>query len=339
MTDQEVKLTGIADRKAELAGAPDADSCQAQQTQGPVAPGVQGCGNAPRQAGRVFSPAQRHLKKAYLEITNCCNLACSFCHQTTREKHFMTEAEFDALTDALKGKVTTLYFHLMGEPLLHPLLPRFIEKAAEKGFDAMITTNGTLLGRRGEELLATPLKKVSISLHAPEANGAFASPEYLDGCIAFAKAAPQKGIFTVLRLWNEGGLDKGNGDILARLEEAFPPPWEMTRSGMRIADRVFIERAKKFDWPDAGLPEISGEHFCYGLRDQIGILCDGTAVPCCLDAEGVMALGNLHEMPLEAILETPRARAIYDGFTAHRAVEELCRKCGYAALTQQYRKK
>ena len=102
MTDQEVILTGIADRKAELAGAPEADSCQAQQTQGPAAPGVQVCGNAPRQAGRVCSPAQRHLKKAYLEITNCCNLSCSFCHQTTREKRFMTEAEFDALTDALK---------------------------------------------------------------------------------------------------------------------------------------------------------------------------------------------------------------------------------------------
>ena len=110
------------------------------------------------------------LEKAYLEITNICNMACDFCHGTCRTPREMTLAEFEALTDRLVGRVEYLYFHLMGEPLLHPLLPRFIDRAREKGFRPMLTTNGSLLGEVGELLLQSPPHRISISLHAPAAN-------------------------------------------------------------------------------------------------------------------------------------------------------------------------
>ena len=60
------------------------------------------------------------------------------------------------------------------------------------------------------------------------------------------------------------------------------------------------------------------------------MLCDGTVVPCCLDHEGDIPLGNLFTQSLEEILSSPRAQAIYEGFSGRRVVEELCRKCGYA---------
>lgn len=278
------------------------------------------------------------LDKAYLEITNCCNLSCSFCHGTGRAPRSLSGSEFEALTDSLRGKAKYLYFHVLGEPLLHPELPLFIRESSEKGLIPMLTTNGTLLPARGEELLHTPLRKVSISMHAPEANGAFASPEYITGCINFVKKAAEDGIISAIRLWNEGGMDFGNSAILNVLHEEFPGEWKENRSGFRLADHIYLERGKKFDWPDLRGPELGDHFFCYGLRDQIGILADGTVVPCCLDAEGACALGNLFETSLEEILASPRATKIYDGFSAHRAEEKLCRTCGYAAVTNTYRR-
>lgn len=277
------------------------------------------------------------LSKAFLEISNCCNLSCTFCHGTAREKRMMTFDEFETLAGKLQGKAQYLYFHVLGEPLLHPELPRMIRRAAELGFRPMITTNGTLLAERGGELAETPVFKVSISLHASEANGAFAGEAYLSGCFDFARRASEKGIITAFRLWNIGGADKGNASLLDALHSAFPGEWRKIRSGECMAEHVYLEWGKKFDWPDLQAEEIGSEFFCYGLRDQIGILADGTVVPCCLDAEGALALGNLFEQEADEILASPRARAIYDGFTQHRAVEPLCRRCGYAAVTKRYR--
>lgn len=273
------------------------------------------------------------LDKVYLEITNICNLDCSFCHKTARAKRLMSESEFEALTDKLRGKAKFLYFHLMGEPILHPLLPKFIEVAKAKGFLPMITTNGSLLGERGGALLEALPYKVSISLHAPEANPAFEGEGYLDACISFAKAAAERGCIVALRLWNLGsGAD--NSPILERLRAEFPNEWGDVRGGssQRLSPRLFLEWGERFEWPDPSLPECGGGEglFCYGLRDQIGVLVDGTVVPCCLDADGNLALGNLFESELDEILGSPRARNIYIGFSRHQAVEELCRRCGYA---------
>lgn len=277
------------------------------------------------------------LKKIYLEITDICNLSCSFCHGTLREPRMMSAEEFSSITEKIRGRAEYLYFHLMGEPLMHPGLPAFIRMASEKGFKPVLTTNGTLLPERGGEILQTPLYKINISLHSAEANPGRASKGYAEGCIAFAKSAARKGVLTVFRLWNKGGLETNNGALLSVLKAWYPGEWEKTRSGYRLADRTFIEFGEKFDWPDAHAQKHEGEMFCYALRDQVGILCDGTVVPCCLDAEGIMALGNIHCSDLEAVLSSEKARKIYDGFSSHRASEELCTRCGYAAVTKKYR--
>jgi len=273
------------------------------------------------------------LDKIYLEITNVCNLDCSFCHKTSRAKRLMTEEEFDALLSKIKGRSRYLFFHLMGEPTLHPLLPKFIEKARAQGFLPAITTNGSLLSQKGEALLSSLPYKVSISLHAPEANPAFSANGYLEGCISFAKEAASGGCIIALRLWNLGsGAD--NSEILEYLHSSFPGEWKDIRGGQsqRLSERIFLEWGERFDWPDPNAPECDTEAdlFCYGLRDQIGVLCDGRVVPCCLDADGNLELGNLFESELDEILSSPRAKAIYDGFTRRRGVESICRRCGYA---------
>ena len=274
------------------------------------------------------------LDKIYLEITNICNMNCSFCHKTERKPRLMREEEFEFLTDRLRGKTKYLYFHLMGEPTMHPFLPKFIERAKVKGFIPMVTTNGSLLGKElGKKLLTSLPYKISISLHAPEANPTFADKGYLTGCIAFARQAAESGCIVALRLWNLGS-DADNTTILNRLRSEFPEEWTPIRGGssQKLAPKLFLEWGERFDWPDEALPEENEDSplFCYALRDQAGVLVDGTVVPCCLDADGKLALGNLYESDLDEILASPRAKAIYDGFTCHRAAESFCRKCGFA---------
>lgn len=276
------------------------------------------------------------LKKAYLEITNVCNLSCSFCPGTRRTPGFLSPEGFRLLAGRLRGQVDYLYLHLMGEPLLHPRLLELLDIAGELGFRVCLTTNGTLLPGLAPELCAAPaLHKLSISLHSQEANRAAGLEDYLTGCLSAAQTLAGAGKHCALRLWNldgEGttGENQENARILSHLEQAFPPPWQANRYGSTLAPRVYLEWGEKFDWPDleAGEERFSG--FCHGLRDQVGVLWDGTVVPCCLDHEGDIPLGNLYEQSLEEILASPRARAIYDGFSARRPAEELCRRCGYS---------
>lgn len=273
----------------------------------------------------------KRFNKIYLEISNLCNLSCAFCPGTRRKKHAMTVEEFSSLLPGLRPYSDYLYFHLMGEPLLHPNLEVFLNLAGEAGFRVILTTNGTLLAKQQDMLLRSPaLHKVNISLHAFEANDlTIPFEDYLNGCFSFGKAAEGK-VLTVFRLWNQGGAQDRNQEILSRMKAFFPEPWHMERRGPRFGNRVYLEYGDKFDWPDLAAPEGSDRVFCYGLRDQIGVLCDGTVVPCCLDHEGDLSLGNLHRQTMEEILSSPRATAIYEGFRNRRAQEELCRKCGYA---------
>ena len=273
----------------------------------------------------------KRFNKVYLEISNLCNLRCAFCPGTKRVPHRMTEEEFSALLPKIRPFSDYLYFHLMGEPLCHPLLSRFLELAGQAGFKVILTTNGTLLPKMQNVLLSAPaLHKVNISLHAFEANDlAVPFKEYLRGCFAFGKAAEGKCIISY-RLWNSGGADALNGQILDTMAQFFPRPWAEERRGPRLGQKIYLEYGDKFDWPDLTAADNGERVFCYGLRDQIGVLCDGTVVPCCLDHEGDLALGNLHETTMDAILETDRAKAIYEGFQKGKAAEELCRKCGYA---------
>ncbi len=271
------------------------------------------------------------FRKIYVEISNLCNLSCSFCPGTHRPGRRMTPEEFSLLLPKLRPYTDFLYFHLMGEPLCHPHLAEFLEMAGSLGFRVILTTNGTLLKKQQALLLSAPaLHKVNISLHAFEANDLpVPFDDYLEDSLAFGKAAGGNKI-VVYRLWNGGGADELNAQITQRLQKNFPGPWMQERMGIRIGDKVYLEHGDKFDWPDLSAQESDAPLFCYGLRDQLGVLCDGTVVPCCLDHEGDIALGNLFTEELDAILATPRAQAIYNGFSQREAVEPLCRRCGYA---------
>ncbi len=273
----------------------------------------------------------KRFYKIYLEISNVCNLSCAFCPGTSRKPRIMSENEFAFLLPHLKEYTDFLYFHLMGEPLCHPCLEKFLAIAHEHGFKVILTTNGTLLAKQKKILLSAPaLHKINISLHAFEANDiSVPFKKYLSDCFEFGKAAEGKKLI-VYRLWNSGGADKKNEEITSALKEYFTAPWVDNRSGKKIGDKVYLEYGDKFDWPSLTAPDLGEKMFCYGLRDQIGVLADGRVVPCCLDHDGDITLGNLFEQNLDEILSSERAVKILDGFNHGFGVEPLCRRCGYA---------
>ncbi|MBE6569617.1 MAG: radical SAM protein [Ruminococcaceae bacterium] len=278
------------------------------------------------------------LKKAYVEITNACNLSCSFCHGTKRPIRYLTTEEFRHICRKLQGRVEYLFFHVMGEPLLHPRLEEFLSIAGESGFQVILTTNGTLLAQKADILCsAGNIRKISISLHSYEANTAgYTLEEYLTECFAFCRRASEKGIICVMRLWNQGGAENMNPQILEKMHAFFDAEpgmeWKETYSGYKIKDKIFLEWGEYFEWPDTEGEYKGNTHTCYALRDQIGILSDGTAVPCCLDAEGSIPLGNIFDMTLDEILANPRAVMMKKALENRRITEPLCQRCGYAYI-------
>lgn len=268
--------------------------------------------------------------KVYVEITNICNMNCSFCHGHGREPKMMDEAEFIQILDKLSGKTEFIYYHLMGEPLLHPKLCHFIKAAKERGFKSIITTNGTLLDKCGDALIDAGIHKVSISVHSFEKGSDADFYRYIEKITSFANNASKAGIIVILRLWNKG-FDNGlNDKVLNFLKENIDGEWVENTRGIRIHHKLHLEYGERFEWPDERVP-VQGERFyCYGLNDHFGILCDGTVVPCCLDSEGTINLGNIFENDIAEILNSDRARAIIEGFNNRCAAEELCKRCGYA---------
>lgn len=273
--------------------------------------------------------------KVFLEITNVCNLRCSFCPGTRREKRFLSQDEFRLLAGRLRPVTDYLHLHVMGEPLFHPQLAEILSISHELDLQINLTTNGTLLERqRGILLNAPALRRVNISLHSFEANECGDFDAYLRACAAFGREAAARGKLVSYRLWNlDGeatrGLHSKNDAILAALRETFPAPWRKNTWGWRLDETVYINCGEKFDWPSMDAPERGERGRCRALTGQLAVLCDGTVVPCCLDSEGQMALGNLFTQELGEILAAPQARQIIDGFQKGVRAHPLCRRCGY----------
>lgn len=265
----------------------------------------------------------KQFKKIYLEITNLCNLSCSFCPPTSRTPQTMTAEEFREIAEKIRPHGRFLYLHIKGEPTMHPQLEEILAICEKLEFRVCITTNGTLFGKIGAILLNSPaVHKVHISLHSFEANQISLSlEEYLDAIVEFIQKST---CISVLRLWNQGGEDGLNQRILDKLHSRF----QFIRPD-KIADHAFLEEGEKFQWADLTADTRQTTGFCYALRNQIGILVDGTVVPCCLDNNGDINLGNIRQLSLQEIYDSPRAQGIYEGFSRRQRVEPLCQSCGF----------
>lgn len=293
----------------------------------------------------------KKFKKIYIEITNQCNYNCSFCPKTKRIPKIMTVEEFQHIIYKTKEQGDNFYLHVMGEPTSHPQFKEILKICTDNNIKVNITTNGTLLDRVGNDIINNKVRMVSISLHSFEANILNNSMKsYLDKIIDFCKKSISTDIITELRLWNfdvDSIYDKNklNGQIIDYLKENLELNFDLEKAmvgklsevensnsrkfNIKLKDNIYLGMAQHFDWPDITKEITCDNGFCYGLRKQIAILSNGDVVPCCLDSEGNMVLGNIFEKSLQEIFEGDRAQSIFNGFTNRKAVEPLCKTCGY----------
>ncbi len=285
----------------------------------------------------------KRFKRVYIEITNVCNLDCSFCPRSERQLDFMSSTTFQLVLDQVKPYTDYLYFHVKGEPLLHPQIGEFLDFSNAKDFKVNITTNGTLISDVKEKLIGHPaLRQINFSLHSFDGNsGLNNKDEYITNIIEFAKQATKVSkVIISFRFWNleesnRANIErKRNRELLQIIERAFKLPYSIEEKGaqergIKIAENIYLNQDYEFKWPDMKEKEDREKGFCYGLRSQIAVLVDGTVVPCCMDGEGSINLGNIKNQEFSKILESDRVKNIVNGFLAMEVVEELCRKCSY----------
>ena len=249
----------------------------------------------------------------------------------------MSEEEFAHALNQIAPYTSLLHLHVLGEPLLHPLIGRFLDMCSEKQIRVHIVTNGTLLHNCIKDLHnRDALRSVSISLQSMCATASFEMfNEYLTTLLNAIETFQSTSPLFTFRLWNKGS-ESGEitfDDALKEIERHFNTS-SLAESlnlqrGCMLRPNISINTAEHFEWPHINDNSDSTTGYCLGLKEQIAVLVDGTVVPCCLDHEGIVNLGNLFTTSLEAILASDRTQTIKKSFQKNIITEELCKRCSY----------
>jgi len=259
-------------------------------------------------------------KKVYLEITNNCNLNCDFCIKNDRAKKFISINDYKSILSKLKPYTKYLYFHVSGEPLLHPRINELIN-IATKNFYVNITTNGYLIKRIKDN---HNVRQINISLHSYSKEYNYTLESYLDNICDVIDNLSNNTYFS-LRFWVN---NKYNDEMIKYLNKRYNVEIKL-ETGFKIIDNVFISVNKEFIWPDLENNYYNDVGTCYALKDHIGILVNGDIIPCCLDANGIIKLGNIYRENLEDVIKSERYQKMLEGFKNNKKCEELCKKCNF----------
>ena len=271
----------------------------------------------------------KKFKKIYIEITNICNLNCSFCSKVEKPKRTMTKEEFTHILSEIKPYTDNIYLHVKGEPLLHPNLIDFLHIAEEHNIKVNLTTNGVLFSRKVNELAkCNSLQKINFSLHS-ENN----VPNYLEDIFNSVENLKDKTI--IYRLWTlqNGKFDEKSTRIVEKIIDYYKLSPETVEkiykeNNVKITPTIYVDKDNEFEWPDDNKEETTNG-FCMALKTQIAILVDGTVVPCCLDSNGKINLGNIYTDSFESIINSKRCQDLKKSFQDRKPCEKLCLSCTY----------
>ena len=259
-------------------------------------------------------------KKVYIEITNNCNLSCDFCIKNKRKRKFMSKDEFLVILSKLENVTNYLYFHILGEPLLHPYINDFIN-VASNSYKINITTNGYLINKIKDN---KNINMLNISLHSFDSKYGISLYEYLDNIFASVDTLLENGTKINFRLWVD---NKENNNIIKYINSYYNSNIKIEKC--RIKENLYLDISEYFIWPDLNNDYYNENGKCYGLIDHFGILVDGTIVPCCLDSKGDINLGNIFNDDLNDVLTGDICNRMILGFKQNKKVEELCKHCRF----------
>lgn len=294
------------------------------------------------------------MKNLYIEITNACNLRCSFCPSSdckyeansgesqgtldTGARTFMSSTLFKrCITSAAEAGIENVYLHVLGEPTLHPGFALFLKEIRTAGLTLTLTTNGTTIARTAHHILnCSAVRQVNFSTHAYAELDRDAAENHLRNVLDFCKIAlaARPDMYINLRLWNIGDSTAGdwNSFAISRINETFgtqvaPGNFCSRHKSFPVTGRLYIHEDSRFEWPGAASLEKKGT--CHALETHAAILHDGRVVACCLDYSGQITLGNIADQGLAEILDSPTARNIREGFEKHELRHPFCQKCSY----------
>ena len=269
----------------------------------------------------------KKYKKIYIEITNNCNLNCSFCSKVLKPRRNMTLEEFELILNKIKDYTDYIYLHVKGEPLLHSNVIDFINKANDYNLKVNLTTNGTIFDKYAKELgKCDNLNKINFSLHC-EHN----KPNYLEDIFNNIKYLSTN-TTVIYRLWTlkDNKIDDKSTKIVEKLKEYYNLSAETVdkiknENNIKISSTIYVDKDNEFVWPEVTNHKSCG--YCHALSTHIAILVDGTVVPCCLDSNGVIDLGNIYKDTLEDIINSERYQTLLKSFRDRKPSEELCKSC------------
>lgn len=281
------------------------------------------------------------FSRIYIEITNSCNFNCSFCAKSKREPKTMSLNEFKKVANEVKEYTDLITLHVKGEPLLHPEIGNILDVCLEEGLKVNITTNGSLLLKKFESLKKLSLRQLNISIHSISQNetGDINESDYLSNIFEAVKILKEFNpeLLISYRLWNLKDIKDNdiNLEIIKSLEEYYNiqnlKQTLIENEFLKLKENVFINQDIEFTWPDIELDIINNEGTCMGLRNQIAILSNGDVVPCCLDQDGNIKLGNIFEDDLEDIINSEKCLEIIKGFEENKLIHRLCKTCGFVS--------
>jgi len=282
------------------------------------------------------------LKKIYIEITNICNLRCKFCPESLRKKEFMSVENFEKIIKKVCNYTSLVALHVKGEPLLHKDLEKILEILEKYGLKANITTNGTLIREKLKILQKSKaVRQINFSIHSFLQNERL-DKEYLRNIFESAKELDN--IMISYRLWNLESIKENdiNLEIINELEKYYEIKGLRKKlsenSFIKIKESLFINQDTEFSWPDINGKEIIEKGRCLALKDQVAILVDGTVVPCCLDNNGDIPLGNILSNSFEDIIYSNKSKEIKKNFENSIITCKLCKTCGFLERLEKKRK-
>ena len=279
--------------------------------------------------------------RIYIELTNVCGLSCSFCPTKELPSKEMDLDFFESIVIQAKAYTNEIACHVVGDPLTQSNLGDYLDIIHKHGLKAMLTTSGYFLKKHSYDTLFHPcVKQINISLNSYNKNDtSITFEQYINPVLALcqAKLERKEDLFINLRVWNLDEIMSErtfNETMFEKLSSAFDTKldlqniYEERPRSIRLASKVLVHFDNYFEWPSLNNKNY-GDGTCQGLQSHVAILASGKVVPCCLDCDGIIELGDLHDETLDEILTSKRAVNMLEGFKVGKAIEELCQKCSY----------
>jgi len=282
------------------------------------------------------------FKKIYIEITNVCNLNCKFCPETNRKKEFMSLENFEEVISKIHSHTKLVMLHVKGEPLLHNNLEEILKILEKYNLKTNITTNGTLIKKNIEIIKnSKSIRQINFSLHSMSQNENLDKQYLID---IFESVEELHNIIISYRLWNLQSIKENdiNSSIIKQIEDYYNIPnlkqQLLENEFIKLRENMFINQDTEFEWPNLNNESILKKGRCLALKEQVAILVDGTVVPCCLDNNGDIPLGNIFEEAFEDILNKSKSINIKNNFENGVITCEFCKTCGFLERLEKKRK-